>query len=535
MNVIILASDLGTNVLNIGKVTNVDRTVRILNLYGFKKHQIFIVGAESQFSNREFDEYVNFIDCEFDSKYRSSKPFLYAVSKLEAQDCLVINSDLVLDTNDLDNIIVDEDIEASLFVRRVKTINEKGLFIGYKNEKLVVSEKIADLTYPCYVYQGLSFVKKLGLENLSDDKNITLAELIISKLSKIKLVDFSKEIDGLKATGYRTRDLKGGSYASLEKRLLIRKDARGEGVSKLVDEIKWLENLDDDISYKFPKVIDSYISEDYSWFDMPYYDLPNLRKCLLSGYFNEIDFKVYINKILSFVFDEVYSQKFQAPKSSWMHETHYDRVYTRLNQLESRAGAFQEILSAEYVYINGLKYKNLRDMIQSIEASESINNIVRPSCLYRIHGDLHFQNMLIDKENDDFILADPRGEMEGSDIFYDMGKLWHSVNGLYDLIHTDIAHSEMNITNNIEIKINYGSDKLLVLYSNLKAILLESLNAHETFSSDVNAVMKMEFNEVMHFSSVMPFHIMNNGDENRAISLYCSSVIIANDFCKKYL
>ena len=62
-----------------------------------------------------------------------------------------------------------------------------------------------------------------------------------------------------------------------------------------------------------------------------------------------------------------------------------------------------------------------------------------PKSLYQIHGDLHFQNILVGDSSKNFILADPRGDKEGSDIFYDMGKLWHSFNGKYDLIHTDIS------------------------------------------------------------------------------------------------
>ena len=38
-----------------------------------------------------------------------------------------------------------------------------------------------------------------------------------------------------------------------------------------------------------------------------------------------------------------------------------------------------------------------------------------------IHGDLHFQNILIDLSKQSFILADPRGEAKGSTL-----KIWHS-------------------------------------------------------------------------------------------------------------
>ena len=68
-----------------------------------------------------------------------------------------------------------------------------------------------------------------------------------------------------------------------------------------------------------------------------------------------------------------------------------------------------------------------------------LTNEMAPKALRMIHGDLHFQNILIDFGNKrKFVLADPRGELGGSDIYYDLGKLWHSCNALYDFIHTDM-------------------------------------------------------------------------------------------------
>lgn len=63
-------------------------------------------------------------------------------------------------------------------------------------------------------------------------------------------------------------------------------------------------------------------------------------------------------------------------------------------------------------------------------------NCFTPQELVMIHGDFHFQNILISDDYSDFVIADPRGELAGSDIFYDFGKLWHSFDGKYDLIHT---------------------------------------------------------------------------------------------------
>ena len=38
-----------------------------------------------------------------------------------------------------------------------------------------------------------------------------------------------------------------------------------------------------------------------------------------------------------------------------------------------------------------------------------------------------------------FIGVSDRHRHDGSDIYYDMGKLWHSFHGKYDLIHSDFS------------------------------------------------------------------------------------------------
>jgi hypothetical protein len=88
--------------------------------------------------------------------------------------------------------------------------------------------------------------------------------------------------------------------------------------------------------------------------------------------------------------------------------------------------------------------------------------------LKRIHGDLHFQNILIGKEPSDFLLADPRGDLEGLDIYYDLGKLWHSFNGKYDLIHTDISHTQVLEDKHSNYKLSFGPQYLLDTYSSIK-------------------------------------------------------------------
>ncbi|GAI61497.1 unnamed protein product, partial [marine sediment metagenome] len=98
-----------------------------------------------------------------------------------------------------------------------------------------------------------------------------------------------------------------------------------------------------------------------------------------------------------------------------------------------RSEIMNRILSYSKIKLNGEIYKNPSNIISTIKKK---NDLFEPEYLYRCHGDLHFANILVSHDYD-FMLVDPRGDLEPWDIAYDIGKLIHSCHGLYDFLHTD--------------------------------------------------------------------------------------------------
>ena len=534
MKVLLLASSIQHFEKKIGKVRNLDRTIRSLILLGFKKKDIFIFSAVPIPRFNDISHFVNNVIVDCDKSDRSGLVFQKIIKRCQFNDDLIILlSDYIFNTSDFETLLLQK--KSCALVSEIKKVKENGSFLNNISGKIEYFENFNKFDMPFYDFNGVIKINKCDHNVFNNSNNEPLIK-ICTNIEGFRLIDPQQFNSGINGVTVLSKDISGGSFAGLHKKLIIKKHANKDGAKKLNDEINWLKSLDGDVAFKFPQVIDSQMTDDYSYFEMPYYKLENFRKYLLTDYFDLDDFDFYIKKILDFVFNTLYQKEYKYLGDEWFNKIHYDRVEDRLESLEKNVKKFNMISSYKKISINGEKFIPLREAIHIIKNS-NINQIVRPQKLHRIHGDLHFQNMLIDINHEDFILADPRGEINGSDIFYDMGKLWHSVNGKYDLIHTDISNYEIIDESSDELFINFklSDEEQIKKYDNLKIRLWEILSEYPIIKYDVNSKLKMEFNEVMHFSSVMIFHLKNDEVENRAVCLYLSAIILANKFIKNYI
>ena len=106
-----------------------------------------------------------------------------------------------------------------------------------------------------------------------------------------------------------------------------------------------------------------------------------------------------------------------------------------------------------------------------------------------------------------------------------MGKLWHSFNGKYDLIHTDISVSKILNNKYTDYELVFGPNYLVDTYNSIEKSFMKLMKKYP-ISNDKNWLLKTNFAEFMHFSSLTIFHLKNVKIENRAVSLYLSAVIL---------
>lgn len=119
-----------------------------------------------------------------------------------------------------------------------------------------------------------------------------------------------------------------------------------------------------------------------------------------------------------------------------------DKTYQRVKQYFT---TFEQIDSHEI--INGEKVPKIFELLNQIDWDELSNGIAS-----RFHGDLHFENILINEESQSpFTLLDWRqnfgGLMSYGDIYYDLGKLNHGIIISHELIDKNLFEVNHKLNN----------------------------------------------------------------------------------------
>jgi hypothetical protein len=322
--------------------------------------------------------------------------------------------------------------------------------------------------------------------------------------------------------------LKGGSYAYTGLVHRFFKVASKKGRRKLKDEITFLTSLPTEVKHLYPEIIFHGESNDKVYMEQVYYDLPTLTQCLILQKIGVDEAIGYIRWLFVELFGNLYS-KYQIPcPSDYLKQYHFLRVWYRIKHTLERAPIFSQFLNASTIFLNGKEYFNIPAILLFIENNELLCRKIKPNFVSPfVHGDLHFGNILVDFTKRKCIVLDPRG-YEYCDPYYDFGKLSHSANGKYDLIHEEMFDLSWKITGkSIIASLQFPETQVLRLYEeinyNLKPMYYE-------FTQDNEAWLKTLFNEAMHFCSDMPFHLQEDNLEQKSIAIYLTGVLLLNEF-----
>ncbi len=541
--------------LKVGEKTILERQLEILKWSGVNESNIIIIiGSEGQCWNKETINYIKKISARTHAKNvifnnrnmstGSNYSLLLALNKLDLKDedtVLVIDGDVVFG-KELTYKLLNYPYKNVLISRiSYSATSHGGKIIAKDNRVVMAGSDIKIITLPYYIYGGVAKISGRVIGSLKKELVNIPEKHIIDAISKLLE---KNEIHNLDIESINKEEeptfLIGGSGAKLSRLLIVRKETRGEGVAKLSNEIKWLLSLPEDVQRYFPKVVGYNVTKSYAYLDTLYYSYPSLRRVLFTGAIGaEKAIEILLN-LLDFMFKYLYSRIYRDGDLDWLYKLHFERVSSRWNETIRRAPIFRRVFNANRIVLNGEELVNAPLLIQSIKSRPELLKMLAPKIITMVHGDLHFQNILVnlsDNNKYNFILMDPRGELNGSDPIYDMGKLWHSFHGLYDFMHEDlfsleiVFESDKTIQATLEIKNMSSLSEYIKIYERFPKLLEHFNPLNKVYD---NWKMRTLFTEAMHFCTLMPFHLKGDGKEERAIAMYLTGVKILNEFYRDY-
>lgn len=304
----------------------------------------------------------------------------------------------------------------------------------------------------------------------------------------------------------------------------------------LIKEIEYLLNLPADIKEFFPKVIKSNVSKLPVFYDMPLYRYTSLRSNLIHNIIDADQTLEIIEKIAEFTFHKLYTINVSDVDADFLDRLHFNRIYERLTTIYKKSKIFNRIVTADAISVNGEIIPNILVSLSSIAEDISFRKFMNPKYTSMIHGDFHFDNIIVNPDNGGFILLDPRGESRSYDWTYDYGKLWSSFNGRYDLIHEKLFDLETDLKKEIpEFIFNFKEHSSVSDYDEIRAKILGLIDPFIYEYGDYRDwLLRVKFVEAFHFCALAPFHLENDGEEKRALAKYITGARLLHESLREY-
>lgn len=329
----------------------------------------------------------------------------------------------------------------------------------------------------------------------------------------IKKIDIIKDINNIIIKKFR-----GGSFAQtfliehnndvIIRKVIYKEDNYKEHYNKLKLQKYNLSRFNCYINNICPKILNEYDNDFFYFYDMEYlkdyamiYNLSSKKK-----YF-------FLNKLFKILNEEIYIMKKINKNNNWLKN--YFKENIDILSYENLSDNIKKIINMEYITINGKKLKGLKKILPNFSYLK-----FNPRFLSPIHGDLTYENILVNLDKDIIKLIDLDGGDYIDAIELDLGKILQSELSRYELWSSD---------NNIIINIDYNKHIL----ETKEYINLEELNKISFLLKEWKNILNNEeyiyigiFYLVIHLLRMIPFRF--NVSENQAIYAIKESIYWLN-------
>ena len=262
-----------------------------------------------------------------------------------------------------------------------------------------------------FIKQAVSFnvVRDLGIDNIICNENIHNINII--------------------------KKFKGGSLSNtylleINNKLIVRKHIFKN--AKTYEHYLRLKRQCDDLKRFYyynnlicPKILNEQDSNTDYYYDMEY--MENYEQ--LNLFDTEIQ-KDVIYKLLNNMNNNIYCYKkyLDDIESNNVMDFYFkEKIYSKFDLFEKKSELFNVLINNENVKINNNSYYGLKNIFKKID------KLYKPTFICPIHGDLNFENILYNKNNDSYKIIDMEGSMYVDSPMFDLGKLFQTVISKYEV------------------------------------------------------------------------------------------------------
>lgn len=217
---------------------------------------------------------------------------------------------------------------------------------------------------------------------------------------------------------------------------------RSTDVETLRNEIRWYEQIPDELQPYLPRVYDWSTDEANPYLKLEYVGYPSLSDLQLYGSHGNHIWNGVFHRLLdvlkefrTFRIDETGGKIRDALEQMYLHKTH-----RRLDALRE-SDRLTELFETEEVRVNGDRLPSVNRVLDQLRETIATEGLLDVRQFSVIHGDLCLPNVLYDPRNEILKLIDPRGKFGEfaihGDPRYDVAKLRHSMVGHYEHIIND--------------------------------------------------------------------------------------------------
>lgn len=234
---------------------------------------------------------------------------------------------------------------------------------------------------------------------------------------------------------------------------------KGEPSKKIQAESLWFQNIPNKLKIYTPQIISNSQLKEDCYYELEYLPILPLNELFVHCKKKDYEWLHIISEVEKFIS----KCKLESLSSSLADSIAKDFQNLVSSKTLSRIKDFSKTnnidLDQEY-QINGKLLPSINKII-SICIEKTLALSPAPGVL---HGDLCFSNVMFDARADQIKVIDPRGlNNEGEftiygDQKYDLAKLSHSINGLYDFIIAGRYNYKNLSSNNLELTFNISQD-----------------------------------------------------------------------------